>query len=65
MMQWELPFPYHWERLGDGTLKGLCVWEVVHCWQNFFQDREKGRYLQPYLQEVITERKEKEEWNKK
>ncbi|KAK4321980.1 hypothetical protein Pmani_007246 [Petrolisthes manimaculis] len=34
-------------------------------WIPFEEDREKGRYLQPYLEEVIMERKEKEEWNKK
>ncbi|XP_045581587.1 cytochrome b-c1 complex subunit 7 [Procambarus clarkii] len=34
-------------------------------WISFEEDREKGRYLQPYLKEVIKERKEQEEWNKK
>ncbi|ROT79376.1 putative cytochrome b-c1 complex subunit 7 [Penaeus vannamei] len=34
-------------------------------WFSYEEDHTKGRYLQPYLQEVITERKEREEWNKK
>ncbi|KAG7168631.1 Cytochrome b-c1 complex subunit 7-like [Homarus americanus] len=34
-------------------------------WISYEEDREKGRYLQPYLSEVIKERKEMEEWNKK
>ncbi|XP_076045449.1 cytochrome b-c1 complex subunit 7-like [Oratosquilla oratoria] len=33
-------------------------------WVSYEEDRAKGRYLQQYLQEVINERKEKEEWNK-
>ncbi|XP_045119462.1 cytochrome b-c1 complex subunit 7-like [Portunus trituberculatus] len=34
-------------------------------WISYEEDRAKGRYLQPYLEEVIRERKEREEWNKK
>merc|ERR1711915_865043 len=34
-------------------------------WVSFEEDREKGRYLQPFLTEVIKERMEREEWNKK
>ncbi|XP_066950964.1 cytochrome b-c1 complex subunit 7-like [Macrobrachium rosenbergii] len=34
-------------------------------WISFDEDREKGRYLQAYLQEVVRERHEREEWNKK
>ncbi|CAL4130384.1 unnamed protein product [Meganyctiphanes norvegica] len=34
-------------------------------WVTYEEDREKGRYLQPYLQEVIQEKEEREEWNKK
>ncbi|XP_069960835.1 cytochrome b-c1 complex subunit 7 isoform X2 [Cherax quadricarinatus] len=34
-------------------------------WISYEEDREKGRYLQPYLAEVIKERKEREAWNKK
>ena len=33
-------------------------------WPSYDEDREKGRYLQPYLQEVIKEREEMEAWNK-
>jgi len=33
-------------------------------WPTFEEDREKGRYLQEYLNEVIMERKEKEMWAK-
>merc|ERR1712203_342157 len=33
-------------------------------WPAYDEDREKGRYLQPYLEEVVKERKEKEEWAK-
>merc|ERR1712121_241024 len=32
-------------------------------WVSYEEDREKGRYLQPYLTEVIKEREEREEWN--
>merc|ERR1712083_755040 len=31
---------------------------------SYEEDREKGRYLQPYLEEVTRERVEKEEWAK-
>ncbi|XP_050692728.1 cytochrome b-c1 complex subunit 7-like [Eriocheir sinensis] len=34
-------------------------------WISYEEDREKGRYLQPFLDEVLREKKEKEEWNKK
>merc|ERR1711915_413154 len=34
-------------------------------WISFEQDHSDGRYLQPYLQEVVNERKEREQWNKK
>lgn len=34
-------------------------------WPTFEEDRAKGRYLQPYLKEVTTERKEKEAWNQR
>ncbi|XP_071534865.1 cytochrome b-c1 complex subunit 7-like [Panulirus ornatus] len=34
-------------------------------WISYEEDREKGRYLQLYLEEVIKERKEREQWNKK
>merc|ERR1711953_228542 len=33
-------------------------------WPTYDEDREKGRYLQPYLEEVVRERTEKEEWAK-
>ena len=33
-------------------------------WPTYEEDREKGRYLTPYLDEVVRERKEKEEWSK-
>ena len=33
-------------------------------WPSYEEDREKGRYLQPYLDEVTRERKEKEDWAK-
>merc|ERR1712026_572542 len=33
-------------------------------WPTYDEDREKGRYLQPYLEEVIRERTEKENWDK-
>eukprot|EP00090_Calanus_glacialis_P022415 TRINITY_DN3458_c0_g1_i1.p1 TRINITY_DN3458_c0_g1~~TRINITY_DN3458_c0_g1_i1.p1 ORF type:complete len:131 (-),score=39.32 TRINITY_DN3458_c0_g1_i1:109-501(-) len=33
-------------------------------WPTYEEDREKGRYLQPYLQEVINEREEKAAWAK-
>ncbi|XP_064097644.1 cytochrome b-c1 complex subunit 7-like [Macrobrachium nipponense] len=31
-------------------------------WISFDEDRQKGRYLQAYLQEVVRERHEREEW---
>merc|ERR1712198_358092 len=34
-------------------------------WVSYEEDREKGRYLQPFLTEVIREREERDEWNKK
>ncbi|KAG0724654.1 Cytochrome b-c1 complex subunit 7 [Chionoecetes opilio] len=34
-------------------------------WPSYEEDREKGRYLQSYLDEVIREKREREEWNKK
>ncbi|KAK7080253.1 hypothetical protein SK128_003719 [Halocaridina rubra] len=34
-------------------------------WISYEEDREKGRYLQPFLTEVVKERMEKEQWNKK
>jgi len=33
-------------------------------WPTYEEDREKGRYLQPYLEEVIKERREREAWAK-
>ena len=33
-------------------------------WPTYEEDREKGRYLTPLLEEVIRERKEQEEWAK-
>merc|ERR1712106_1054709 len=33
-------------------------------WPTFEEDREKGRYLQPYLEEVKRELAEKAAWNK-
>ena len=33
-------------------------------WPTYEEDREKGRYLQPYLDEVVKERLEKEAWAK-
>ena len=33
-------------------------------WPSYEEDREKGRYLQPYLKEVVSERKEREAWEK-
>merc|ERR1711970_1577703 len=33
-------------------------------WLTYEEDREKGRYLQPFLAEVIKENEEREEWNK-
>ena len=33
-------------------------------WPTYEEDREKGRYLTPLLEEVIRERKEREEWAK-
>jgi ubiquinol-cytochrome c reductase subunit 7 len=34
-------------------------------WVQWEDDITKGRYLQPYLDEVIAERTEKETWAKK
>merc|ERR1711909_170574 len=33
-------------------------------WPTYEEDREKGRYLQPYLAEVKAERLEREAWSK-
>merc|ERR1719209_627429 len=33
-------------------------------WPTYEEDRQHGRYLQPYLEEVIREREEKESWAK-
>jgi ubiquinol-cytochrome c reductase subunit 7 len=33
-------------------------------WPSFEEDREHGRYLQPYLHEVVKERTEREAWAK-
>ena len=33
-------------------------------WPSYEEDREKGRYLQPYLEEVVRERTERENWDK-
>eukprot|EP00092_Neocalanus_flemingeri_P032287 GFUD01035104.1.p1 GENE.GFUD01035104.1~~GFUD01035104.1.p1 ORF type:complete len:131 (+),score=35.07 GFUD01035104.1:57-449(+) len=33
-------------------------------WPTYEEDREKGRYLQPYLEEVSSEREEREAWAK-
>ena len=31
-------------------------------WPSWEEDIEKGRYLQPYLKEVVKEREEREKW---
>jgi len=33
-------------------------------WPTYEEDRQHGRYLQPYLEEVIREREEREAWAK-
>ncbi len=32
-------------------------------WPTWEEDQAKGRYLQPYLEEVIAEREEREKWD--
>ena len=34
-------------------------------WPTFEEDVEKGRYLLPYIEEVIKEKAEIEDWNKR
>ena len=33
-------------------------------WPTWEEDVEKGRYLEPYLKEVVDEKAEQEAWNK-
>lgn len=51
--------------IGSLTHTGSHLYWRLYIGKIFFQDRARGRYLQQYLEEVITERKEREEWNKK
>merc|ERR1712037_903923 len=62
-------------RLPQDLLDGRAfrIQRALHCamlktvlpkdqWPTYEEDREKGRYLQPYLKEVQAEKAEKEAW---